>query len=123
MNVENSDFPYDCLHILSSVFRLEHFLNYFSKLAQIGDPSGKSSERPAMSLDEISQNVSGLKKNLETVFSNHENFIWNESKTNKDAKLKPVAILNNQDWYKSINLVQFLREYGRHFRYLFVINL
>ena len=70
-----------------------------------------------MSLEEISHNVSGLKKNLETVFSNHENFIWNESKTNKDAKLKPVVVLNNQDWYKSINLVQFLREYGRQFRY------
>ena len=69
-----------------------------------------------MSLDEIRKNVSGLKSNIETVFENHERFIWSDSKANKEAKLKPVVILNNNSWYKEINLVQFLREYGRHFR-------
>ena len=65
-------------------------------LAQIGDPSGKTSERPPMSLDEISRNVIGLKKNLETVFANHEAYIWNEKKATNDTQLKPVKILNNQ---------------------------
>ena len=89
---------------------------------QIGDPSGKTSERPAMSLATINQNISGLKANLEAVFHNHETFIWNEAKTNKEAKLKPVIILNNGDWYKDINIIQFLREYGRHFRLLNIVS-
>ena len=49
-----------------------------------------------MSLDEISRNVIGLKKNLETVFTNHEAYIWNEKKATNDTQLKPVKILNNQ---------------------------
>ena len=49
-----------------------------------------------MSLDEISRNVIGLKKNLETVFANHEAYIWNEKKATNDTQLKPVKILNNQ---------------------------
>ena len=84
--------------------------------AQIGDPSGKTSERPAMSLEDISRNVFGLRKNLESVFQNHETFLWNADNKGNESKLKPVVILNNQDWYKQINLIQFLREYGRHFR-------
>jgi hypothetical protein len=49
-----------------------------------------------MSLDQISQNVIGLKTNLETVFANHEAYIWNEKKVANDTQLKPVKILNNQ---------------------------
>ena len=71
-----------------------------------------------MSLDDIRRNVSGLKSNITTVFENHEKFIWNDTKVNKEAQLKPVVILNNHNWYKDINLVQFLREYGRHFRWV-----
>jgi tyrosyl-tRNA synthetase len=85
--------------------------------AQIGDPSGRTSERTPMTLDEIRSNISGLCANLEAVFSNHETFVWNESKINREAKLKPVKIVNNLDWYNNVNLLQFLRDYGRHFRY------
>ena len=69
-----------------------------------------------MSLEDISRNVSGLRKNLESVFQNHETFLWNADNKGNESKLKPVIILNNQDWYKQINLIQFLREFGRHFR-------
>lgn len=51
----------------------------------IGDPSGKSTDRVALHSDIIQENIKCIKSNLETVFENHEKYIWSEEK-----KLKPI---------------------------------
>lgn len=43
--------------------------------AQIGDPSGRLTERMALGQKELIQNVEGLEKNLRTVFDNHQRYL------------------------------------------------
>ena len=67
----------------------------------IGDPSGKEESRRILSEGEIEKNV----KNIKKVFSN---FLSNKGK-NK------VIYVNNKDWLKKLNYIDFLRDYGKHF--------
>ena len=41
--------------------------------AKIGDPSGKSSERPSLEQDFIDTNTKGIERNLKKIFINHKN--------------------------------------------------
>ncbi|KPJ08222.1 putative tyrosyl-tRNA synthetase, mitochondrial [Papilio machaon] len=78
----------------------------------IGDPSGKSTDRIALSSNVIAENIACIKSNLETVFENHKKYIWSED----EGKLKPLRIVNNETWYKEINSIQFVSDIGRNFR-------
>ncbi len=64
---------------------------------KIGDPSGKSHERPLLTKEILDQNVLGIRKQLEKC-------------------LKEPIVLNNDDWLGSFNLIDFLRDVGKHFR-------
>ncbi len=67
----------------------------------IGDPSGKEESRKILSEKEIENNV----KNIKKVFTN---FLSNKGE-NK------AVFVNNKDWLKSLNYIEFLRDYGKHF--------
>ncbi|KAI5651747.1 tRNA synthetases class I (W and y) domain-containing protein [Phthorimaea operculella] len=77
----------------------------------IGDPSGRSTDRVALQKDVIQENISCIKKNLETVFENHQKYLWSEK-----SQLKPLKIVNNETWYRDIDSIQFVSEIGRNFR-------
>ncbi|XP_026725109.1 tyrosine--tRNA ligase, mitochondrial [Trichoplusia ni] len=77
----------------------------------IGDPSGRSTERVALQQEIIQNNIKCIKSNLETVFENHQKYIWND-----ERKLNPVRIVNNETWYRDIDSIQFVSEIGRNFR-------
>ncbi|XP_046554527.1 tyrosine--tRNA ligase, mitochondrial-like [Haliotis rubra] len=79
--------------------------------AQIGDPSGKTKERIPMKLHQVEENVVKITENLQRVFSHHQNLLWKNNKP-----LPEVRILNNLDWYRDMNIVDFLSTTGRHFR-------
>ncbi|MDN3509246.1 MAG: tyrosine--tRNA ligase, partial [Candidatus Neptunochlamydia sp.] len=64
---------------------------------KIGDPSGKSTERPLLTHETLQKNVEGIRKQLQRC-------------------LKNPMILNNDDWLTSYGLVDFLRDVGKHFR-------
>ena len=68
----------------------------------IGDPGGKSTERPLMSKEEIEANAEGIRSQL-------GRFLDFDSKTN------PAIMVNNADWLCTINLTDFLRDIGKHF--------
>jgi tyrosyl-tRNA synthetase len=68
---------------------------------KIGDPSGKDEARNILSEEKIQENFSGIKKNL-------EKFI---SFSGPNAAL----IVNNDDWLKNLNYIDFLRDIGKHF--------
>ena len=68
----------------------------------IGDPSGKKSERPLLSEEEIRENVRRQRDQLVRLFD-------------FDAKETRALVLNNADWLVEQRLVAFLRDVGKHF--------
>lgn len=68
----------------------------------IGDPSGKTSERPLLSGDEVRHNLEGIRAQLEQFleFDDVEN---------------PARVVNNLEWLGDLSLVDFLRDVGKHF--------
>lgn len=64
---------------------------------RIGDPSGKSVERPLLDESALESNVASLKKYLSHI-------------------LPGIEIVNNQDWLGSFSLIEFLRDVGKYFR-------
>ncbi len=69
----------------------------------VGDPSGKSHERPFLDKDAIKRNLDGIRENLKTVLD------FNSS-TNA------AIILDNSEWFSQINCLDFLRDIGKQFR-------
>jgi len=68
---------------------------------RIGDPSGKSQERPLLSEELLSSNLKSLAHFFKDIFS--------------DAKNRHL-IVNNDSWYSSFTLIHFLRDVGKEFR-------
>lgn len=68
----------------------------------IGDPTGKSNERPYLDAQTLKSNLKGIKKDLESIL-----------KFNPD---NPVLLLNNFDWHSKLNYLDFLRDVAQHFR-------
>jgi tyrosyl-tRNA synthetase len=103
----------DSLHIGSLVGII--FLKWFQKFGhtpvvilggatgRIGDPSGKSVERPLLDQTAIASNVSRIRRHFETILDFSH------------PKAKAI-LLNNDDWFSKISLVDFLRDVGKHFR-------
>lgn len=60
----------------------------------IGDPK-PTAERPMISKEEVEHNFKGLKAQAEKIFG--------------------FEVVNNWDWTKDINVVDFLRDYGKYF--------
>lgn len=78
----------------------------------IGDPSHRTKERADISNVVANENLESISTNIRTLFENHEKYFWNDQKD----KLKPPKIVNNLNWYKDINVVDFMRGVGKHFR-------
>lgn len=70
---------------------------------QIGDPSGRTSERTLLDLEVIKHNVSQIKKQVEFILRDDNNYD------------KQVKFVNNADWGNKINMYEFLRDYGKYF--------
>ena len=68
----------------------------------IGDPSGKSQERTLLSIEEIDHNARGMRAQLERFLD-------------FDATPGAARMMNNADWLRSIGLIEFLRDTGKHF--------
>ncbi len=67
----------------------------------VGDPSGKRSERPMLSLDQVRANAAAIGKQL-------EKFLDFDDQTG-------ARLLNNADWLAELPLLAFLRDAGKHF--------
>ena len=67
----------------------------------VGDPSGKRAERPVLSVAEIDRNVACIRAQL-------ERFVSFEG-------ANAARVRNNADWLRSLGLMEFLRDVGKHF--------
>ncbi|HEY8886332.1 MAG TPA: tyrosine--tRNA ligase [Candidatus Microsaccharimonas sp.] len=63
----------------------------------IGDPDGKKDERNLLSLDDIARNKAAIAEQYKTVFAG-----------------KDFQIVDNYDWFKEINYLDFLRTVGKN---------
>ena len=69
--------------------------------ASIGDPSGRTEMRAMLTKEQLNQNIEKIKKTL-SIFLDFEG----ENK---------AEIVNNADWFKNLNYIDFMREVGVHF--------
>jgi tyrosyl-tRNA synthetase len=67
----------------------------------VGDPSGKRTERPIMSLEQIDRNAQGLGRQLQRFLS--------------FEGANAARLRNNADWLRGLRLMEFLRDTGKHF--------
>jgi tyrosyl-tRNA synthetase len=68
----------------------------------IGDPSGKTQERQLLSLEQIEENLLGIRSQLAKFLD-------------FDAPSNAARIVNNADWLTRLDLMSFLRDIGKHF--------
>lgn len=54
----------------------------------IGDPSGRSKEREILSNEQLTHNYSCIRKQIERVFANHEDYFW--ATREQTGRLRPV---------------------------------
>ena len=67
----------------------------------VGDPSGKRSERPMLTVEQIDHNVACQRRQL-------ERFLRFEGEN-------AARVRNNADWLRPLGLMEFLRDAGKHF--------
>ncbi|KAG2485358.1 hypothetical protein HYH03_015851 [Edaphochlamys debaryana] len=72
---------------------------------RVGDPSGRSTERPVLSEEQIEGNVSAIGALLRSVLLR-----------NSPPGAPPVRVLNNLDWFGPMSFLAFLREVGKFAR-------
>ena len=69
----------------------------------IGDPSGRTSERVLQSMEQVQHNVEKLTAQMKKLF-----FTTDEDQAT-------LRLVNNYDWTKDLSLLDFLRDFGKHF--------
>ena len=67
----------------------------------IGDPR-PTTERAMISKEEVLKNFESLKSQVERIFG--------------------FEVVNNNDWYKDINVIDFLRDYGKYFNVNYMLD-
>lgn len=89
----------------AAAMMVRHFIDHGHKAillvggatGMIGDPDGKRDERNLKTLDEIAKNKAGISAQYKKVFDG-----------------KSFTIVDNYDWFKDVNYLDFLRNIGKH---------
>jgi tyrosyl-tRNA synthetase len=68
----------------------------------IGDPSGKDAARNMLTIEQVQDNINGIKKVFEKLVK------FGDGPTD-------AMIVNNYDWFKDVSYLDFLREVGPHY--------
>ena len=67
----------------------------------VGDPSGKSAERNLLDEETLNHNLASQRKQLEQFLD-------------FDCGENSAEIVNNYDWFKTVNFLDFIRDVGKH---------
>jgi tyrosyl-tRNA synthetase len=68
----------------------------------IGDPSGKTTERQLLTVEQVEKNVEGIRAQLARFLD-------------FDSKIAPARLVNNAEWLSDLNAIAFMRDVGKHF--------
>jgi tyrosyl-tRNA synthetase len=90
---------------LAAAMMVRHFINHGHKAfllvggatGMIGDPDGKKDERSLLTLDDIAHNKQAIAAQYSQVFAG-----------------KDFTLVDNYDWFKNINYLDFLRLIGKN---------
>ncbi len=90
----------------AAAMMVRHFINHGHKAillvggatGMVGDPDGKDEERQLKAIDEIAKNKASIKAEYRRIFAD-----------------LPFQLVDNYDWFKRINYLDFLRDIGKHF--------
>ncbi|EIM82995.1 uncharacterized protein STEHIDRAFT_102490 [Stereum hirsutum FP-91666 SS1] len=82
--------------------------------ALIGDPSGRSTERPLLSRLDLQRNIDKLRASVERFFSRAA--LYAETKSTDQRSLSEINVMNNIEWFEGLGLLQFLRTAGIYAR-------
>lgn len=90
---------------LAAAMMVRHFIDHGHNAyllvggatGMIGDPDGKADERNLKTLDEIAKNKAGIAAQYRQVFAG-----------------QPFNLVDNYDWFKDFNYLDFLRAVGKH---------
>jgi tyrosyl-tRNA synthetase len=74
--------------------------------AMVGDPTGRTSAREMIEIEDLEQNVAGISTQL-TRYLDFEGGKFGDN--------PPAILLNNADWLLELKYIPFLRDIGRHF--------
>ena len=94
---------------LVQIMTLTHFQNAGHKpmallggaTGMVGDPSGKSAERNLLNEETLQHNLACQKAQLEKFL-------------NFDCGENSAVLVNNYDWFKTFNFLDFIRDVGKH---------
>lgn len=75
----------------------------------IGDPSGKTAERQLLTKEKVAENIEGIRAQL-------AHFLDFEREGN------PARIENNLDWLGELQMIDFLRDVGKHFTVNYMLS-
>ena len=75
----------------------------------IGDPSGKKEERKLLTEEDVNLNVEGIRKQLSRFL---------DFNTGENAAL----LVNNNDWFKNITTISFLRDAGKYLTVSYLLS-
>ena len=99
----------DSLHVghLIPIMGLAHFQRYGHRIialmgggtAMVGDPSGKTEMRKMLTEEQLQQNIEAIRPQFGRFLSFDEENLQ----------------INNSEWLRDLNYLDFLREIGRHF--------
>ncbi len=90
---------------LASAMLVRHFIEHGHKAillvggatGMIGDPDGKKQERDVRDLSEVERNTAAIAAEYARLFDGHD-----------------FTLVNNYDWFKDINYIEFLHDVGKH---------
>lgn len=91
---------------------------------EVGDPSGRSSERKQIVDNEREGNVSRIKLQMDKFFHRANEYASSRGygENSNTSKKGSVTSVNNADWLQGMSLLHFLGTYGRHVRVGHMLN-
>lgn len=92
--------------------------------SKIGDPSGKKTTRKLITNDERIHNMKSIEFQIKRFFDNAVNYYdnmkdryeLNISNNDEGKKIGKLNILNNYNWWKNVNFLEFLSKFGPYIR-------
>lgn len=78
---------------------------------KVGDPSGKSAERPVLDDETIAKNLAGIERNLRQILGRSADDI-----KRMGEKVSEPVVVNNHDWVGPMSFLDFLRDVGKYAR-------
>ncbi|KAG0417673.1 hypothetical protein HPB47_005436, partial [Ixodes persulcatus] len=88
--------------------------------AQIGDPSGRLTERDKMADDAIERNVAGIRDNLETIFINHEEHFWKDDTSKPTGELGLLRVQQRIRSGEGISFTEFSYQMFQSYDWLYL---